>query len=104
MDVNGIVQAMNIKNGNIRFNINPSNLIHVGDAPEMKGLPGCIHDITFNGRKLGLWKFEKSGQCEGCSMLVFFYIYIWTVVYQQIICDNLDVMWPCLSEESWQNI
>ncbi|GJQ67201.1 hypothetical protein Trydic_g8109 [Trypoxylus dichotomus] len=67
MTVNGESKNVHLKHGNTRFNINPTNLIYVGTGSDVRGLPGCIHDITFNGNKIGLWKFEQTGQCEGCS-------------------------------------
>lgn len=67
MTVNNQTDSTIIKFGNVRFNISPVNLIYVGNASGMTGLPGCIHDITFNGKKIGLWEFEQTSRCEGCS-------------------------------------
>lgn len=33
------------------------------------GLPGCIHQISFNGKQIGLWNFHSQsakGSCKGC--------------------------------------
>lgn len=45
-----------------------SDLIYIGEAPQTtRGISGCIRDIMYNDRKIGLWDFfSTSGQCVGC--------------------------------------
>ncbi|KAI4466136.1 netrin/laminin-related [Holotrichia oblita] len=67
MTVNNKTTNAVLKHGNVRFDVNPTNLVYVGNASSMAGLPGCIHDITFNGKNIGLWEFEQTTSCQGCS-------------------------------------
>lgn len=80
MTVNNKTTNVVLKHGNVRFDVNPTNLVYVGNASGMAGLPGCIHDITLNGKNIGLWEFEETTSCQGCSRYIFIYIFIFVSV------------------------
>lgn len=51
------------------FKTSNADLVYIGSAPYTDiGIHGCIRDVEYNGRKLGLWDFHtSSGDCVGCT-------------------------------------
>lgn len=63
-----------------RLDVSPTDRIWIGGIPESErrpaellatnGLPGCVHQVTLDGRPIGLWNFITTAPDSACQACV----------------------------------
>lgn len=67
------------------------------------GLPACVHALSFDDRRVGLWNFvaqPREARCTGCAQRCTYYFYLMKLKYRksdrvsfgasEYICRNAD--------------